>query len=130
MRCAQGRRRAVSIAFACASLGAQAAGDAVRGAAIAASRTQGLCVLCHALPGTPAVHTGTIGPSLAGVGARLSALELRDRLLAPERFNRASVMPSYSRSDGFTRVAAARRGQALLDAQQIDDVVAYLLTLQ
>jgi L-cysteine S-thiosulfotransferase len=126
----QGRRCAALLALTCTALGAHASGDAVRGAAIAASRTQGLCLLCHALPGVPAVQSGTIGPSLAGVGARLSALELRERLLAPERFNATTVMPSYGRSEGFTRVAAARRGQPLLDALQIDDVVAYLGTLQ
>jgi L-cysteine S-thiosulfotransferase len=112
------------------SLPAHAAGDAERGRAVAESRTQGLCVLCHALPGVPAVQAGTIGPSLAGVGARLSADGLRARLIAPERFNPQTVMPSYARSDGFARVAGARRGQALLQAQQIDDVVAYLETLK
>jgi len=107
-----------------------AAGDAARGAAIAASRSQGLCVLCHALPGVPEAHGGTLGPSLAGVGARLSADELRARLLAPEQFNPATVMPAYARREGFTRVASARRDQPLLDARQIDDVVAYLASLQ
>ena len=43
-------------------------GDAARGAAIAASRQQGLCVLCHALPGQAAAFQGDIGPPLAGVG--------------------------------------------------------------
>jgi L-cysteine S-thiosulfotransferase len=113
-----------------ASTTAQAASDAERGRAIAESRTQGMCVLCHALPGVPAVQAGTIGPSLAGVGARLSADELRARVVAPERFNADTVMPSYARRDGFERVAGARRGQPLLDARQIDDVVAYLMTLR
>jgi L-cysteine S-thiosulfotransferase len=113
-----------------ASSGAQGAGDATRGRVIAESRTQGLCVLCHALPGVPAAQAGTIGPNLAGIGARLSAEQLRAQLVAPQRFNAETVMPSYARSDGLTRVAAARRGQALLDAQQIDDVVAYLGTLK
>lgn len=106
------------------------AGDPVRGAAIATSRTQGLCVLCHALPGVDAVHAGTLGPSLAGVGARLSADALRERLLRPERFNPQTLMPSYGRREGFERVAAARRGQPLLDAQQVEDVVAWLGTLK
>ena len=52
---------------------AAAAGDATRGAAIVASRSQGLCVLCHALPGQAPAHQGTLGPSLDGVGARLDA---------------------------------------------------------
>lgn len=113
-----------------AALAATAAGDAQRGAAIAASRTQGLCVLCHALPGIEAAHGGTLGPNLAGVGARLTSDALRQRLVAPERFNPDTVMPAYARHEGFTRVAQARRGQPLLDAQQIEDVVAWLATLK
>jgi L-cysteine S-thiosulfotransferase len=105
-------------------------GDAARGAAVAVSRTQGLCVLCHAVPGVNPVHAGTLGPSLAGVGARLSADELRQRLVAPERFNARTVMPSYARVEGLERVAAARRGQPVLDAQQIEDVLVWLQTLK
>lgn len=109
---------------------AHAAGDAQRGAAIAASRTQGLCVLCHVLPGLPATQAGNLGPALAGVGTRLSGEALRARLVAPERFNPDTVMPAYGRTEGLTRVTASRRGQALLDAQQLDDVVAFLGTLK
>jgi sulfur-oxidizing protein SoxX len=95
-----------------------------------ASRSQGLCVLCHALPGQPAPLQGTIGPALAGVGARLVAAELRQRLLSPERFNLDTVMPSYGRTEGLQRVAVAQQGRPLLSPAQIDDVVAYLLSLQ
>jgi sulfur-oxidizing protein SoxX len=113
-----------------AAAAGELAGDAARGAAIVASRTQGLCVLCHAVPGVPAVHTGTIGPPLQGVGARLGPDALRERLLAPERFNPQTVMPAYARTDGLERVAPARRGQPILDPQQIEDVVAYLASLK
>ena len=109
---------------------AVAAGDATRGAAIVASRSQGLCVLCHALPGQPPAHQGTLGPPLAGVGARLDADALRQRLLAPERFNPDTVMPAYGRSDSLLQVAPALRGKPLLAPAQIDDVVAYLATLR
>jgi sulfur-oxidizing protein SoxX len=109
---------------------AVAAGDAQRGAAIAASRQTGLCVLCHALPGVSEQLSGTLGPDLAGVGARLSAAQLRERLLEPQRFNPDTLMPAYGHATGLRRVATARQGQPLLDAQQIDDVVAYLETLQ
>ena len=106
------------------------AGDPARGAAIVASRSQGLCVLCHAVPGTPAPLQGNLAPDLAGVGARWTADQLRERLVEPERFNPGTLMPSYRRSDGFVRVAEARRGQALFNPQQLDDVVAYLATLR
>ena len=109
---------------------AAAQGDAARGAAIAASRSQGLCVLCHALPGQPAALAGNIGPPLAGVASRLDAAALRARLLAPQRFNPDTVMPAYGRTDGLQQVAAAQRGKPLLDAAQVDGVLAWLLTLQ
>ncbi len=106
------------------------AGDATRGAAIVASRSQGLCGLCHALPGQPEHLQGTLGPPLHGVGARYSAADLRAHLLAPERFNPDTLMPAYGRSDGLVQVAPALRGKPLLAPQQIDDVVAYLASLR
>ena len=39
-------------------------------------------------------------------------------------------MPSYYRTDGLARVASQWRGQPLLSAQQIEDVVAFLRTLR
>ena len=106
------------------------AGDATRGAAIVASRSQGLCGLCHALPGQPEHLQGTLGPPLHGVGARYSTPDLRAHLLAPERFNPDTLMPAYGRSDGLVQVAPALRGKPLLAPQQIDDVVAYLASLR
>ncbi|MDT7835886.1 sulfur oxidation c-type cytochrome SoxX [Aquabacterium sp. OR-4] len=110
--------------------GGDLVGDPVRGAAIVASRSQGLCVLCHAVPGQPEAAQGNLGPPLHGVGARLTADQLRLRLEQPERFNPDTVMPSYSRSQGLRQVAAARDGQPLFSAQQLADVLAYLVRLQ
>jgi len=123
-------RRALAVALAATAAAAQAAGSAERGAAIVASRSQGLCVLCHAVPGQPEPLQGTIGPPLAGVGARMSRDELRRHVVEPERYNADTVMPSYARSAGFARVAPAWRGKPLLSAAQIDDVVAYLAGLK
>ena len=95
-----------------------------------ASRAAGLCVLCHAVPGVPASQQGSLAPPLAGAGARWSADQLRERLVAPERFNPDTLMPSFRRSTGFVRNAPARQGQAIFDAQQLEDVVAYLATLR
>jgi sulfur-oxidizing protein SoxX len=39
-------------------------------------------------------------------------------------------MPAYYRTDGLNRVASASAGQPLLSAQQVEDVVAFLLTLR
>jgi sulfur-oxidizing protein SoxX len=110
---------------------AQVDGAVARGAAIVASRSQGLCVLCHAVPGQPAHLQGSIGPPLAGVGERLDAAALRERLLVPQRFNPDTVMPAYGAPPpGLQRVAAERAGRPLLQPAQIDDVVAYLASLK
>ena len=109
---------------------AMAQGDAARGEAIALHRSQGLCVLCHALPGQNPALQGTIGPPLAGVGSRMDAATLRQRLVAPEQFNPDTVMPAYGRSTGLQQVARTHRGQPLLSDAQIDDVVAWLVTLR
>lgn len=109
---------------------AAAPGDAARGQQIVTSRSTGLCVLCHAVPGVPAVHAGTLGPSLAGVGSRFDRDGLRERLVAPERFNPLTVMPSATRTEGLKRVSAAHQGRPLLTGQQLEDVVAYLETLK
>jgi sulfur-oxidizing protein SoxX len=39
-------------------------------------------------------------------------------------------MPSYYRVDGLSRVSPAWRGKPVLSAEQIEDIVAYLATLQ
>jgi sulfur-oxidizing protein SoxX len=39
-------------------------------------------------------------------------------------------MPAYHRTEGLTRVAPAFRDKPVLNAQQIEDVVAFLLTLK
>jgi sulfur-oxidizing protein SoxX len=39
-------------------------------------------------------------------------------------------MPAYFRTEGLTRVAPSQRGKTVLTAQQIEDVVAFLVTLK
>ena len=112
------------------SPGWAASGDAGRGERIVSSRTEGLCLLCHPIPGQPDALQGTLAPPLAGAGSRHSTEALRQHLLTPERFNPATVMPSNGRSEGFNRVASPLAGKPLLTAAQIDDVVAYLVTLK
>jgi len=113
-----------------AAASAAGVGDPARGAAIVANRALSQCTLCHPAPGVPAHLRGNLAPDLAGVGARHGRDALRERLLHPERFNPDTVMPSYGRTEGLARVGPAWRGKPLLDAQQIDDVVAYLTTLR
>src|SRR6185312_6482857 len=79
---------------------------------------------------TPGRFPGTIGPDLRGVGARLTPGQMRLRLVDATRLNPDTVMPPYYRVDGLTRVADAQRGKPILTAQEIEDVIAFLATLQ
>lgn len=105
-------------------------GDATRGRAIAASRSQGLCLLCHSGPVPEERFQGNLAPDLSGAGARWNAAQLRLRLVAPQHFNPDSIMPAYYRTAGLTRVGARWQDRPILDAQQIEDVIAWLMTLR
>ena len=106
------------------------AGDATRGRAIVANRQVGLCLLCHTGPIPEERFQGNLAPDLAGAGRRWSAAQLRLRLVDARTLNPQTIMPSYHRTDGTNRVAPAFAGSPMLAAQQIEDVVAYLLTLR
>ncbi len=105
-------------------------GDAARGRAIVADRTVGLCLLCHSGPFPETPLQGNLAPNLAGAGARWSAGQLRLRLVDPSRLVPDTIMPPYYRLDHLQRVARSYEGKTILGAQQIEDVVAYLVTLK
>ena len=105
-------------------------GDAVRGRAIVANRSVGLCLLCHSGPIPEERFQGTLSPSLAGAGTRWSVGQLRLRIADAARLNADTIMPAYYRTTGLQRVAKAFDGKTLLTAEQIEDLVAYLATLK
>jgi L-cysteine S-thiosulfotransferase len=105
-------------------------GNAQRGRDIVASRKLGLCLLCHSGPIPEERFQGTLAPDLQGTGSRWSAAQLRLRLVDSRRVNAQSIMPAYHRTTGLTRVGPAWRNQPLLNAQQIEDVLAFLITLR
>lgn len=106
------------------------AGDPARGAAVVRNRETANCLICHAIPDPRERFMGEIGPPLAGVGSRLSPGQIRLRLVDPTRLNPAAVMPAYHRVEGLVNVDPRWRGQPVLTAQEIEDVVAYLATLE
>jgi sulfur-oxidizing protein SoxX len=106
------------------------AGDPARGRAIVLSRQTGLCLLCHSGPFEEERFQGNLAPDLRGAGSRWSEGQLRLRIVDSAKLNPASLMPSYYRTEGLFRVAAEYRGKPVLSAQQIEDVVAFLLSLR
>lgn len=105
-------------------------GDPARGRAIVLDRAAGNCLICHRVPVPEEPFQGDVGPDLTGVGARFGAGQIRLRLIDQSRLNPDTVMPPYYRVDGLTRVAAPFAGRPVLDAQQIEDVVAWLASLK
>jgi L-cysteine S-thiosulfotransferase len=106
-----------------------ARGDAASGRAIVLNR-QSTCLLCHSGPFPEEKFQGNLAPDLKGTGSRWSEGQLRLRLVDAAKLNAATIMPSYYRIDGLTRVAAAWRGKPILSAEQIEDVVVFLSTLR
>lgn len=112
-------------------------GDPERGLEVMVNRGLGNCIACHqvsALEEYP--FHGEVGPSLDGVGARWEEPALRGIIVNAKAVFPDSVMPSFYKVSGFTRPGNAFTGRAaegpldpLLTAQQVEDVVAYLMTL-
>lgn len=96
---------------------------------IVVDRRLGLCLLCHSGPFPEERFQGDLGPDLRGVGGRLSESQLRLKMVDAGR-KATTIMPAYHRTEGLSRVAAAYQGKPILSAEQIEDVVAYLLTLR
>jgi len=105
-------------------------GDPARGKAIVVSRQTGLCLLCHSAPLPEEKFQGTIGPDLKGAGSRYSGGQLRLRIVDSSLVDAGTIMPSYYRLEGLELVAPAFRGKTVLTAQQIEDVVAFMMTLR
>lgn len=105
-------------------------GDPERGRHIVLDRETGNCLICHRVPERQERFQGELGPDLAGVGSRLTAGQLRLRIVDQSRFNPATLMPPYYRVDRLTRVAEQFRGKPALTAQEVEDVIAYLQTLR
>lgn len=106
-----------------------ARGDAVRGRALVVERSS-TCILCHSGPFPEQKFQGDLAPDLTGSGSRASEGQIRLRLVDASRLNAATIMPSYYRIDGLSRVSTPWRGKPILSAEQIEDIVAYLVSLR
>ena len=114
-----------------------AAGDPAMGRLIM-NKGAGNCIACHQVTDLKDFpFHGEIGPPLDGVGDRWSEAELRGIVANAKVMFPDSMMPSFYRTDGFIRPGDEYTGKAaegelapLLTAQQVEDVVAYLLTLK
>lgn len=105
-------------------------GDPQRGKAIVLDRRQGNCLICHTFPIEGEPFQGELGPAMKDVGKRLSEGQIRLRLIDPMRLNPKSLMPAYYKVEGLHEVAPEYRDKPVLNAQEIEDVTAYLASLK
>ena len=102
-----------------------ASANVERGRKLLVNRQETGCVLCHVVPGLK--EGGDMGPSLVGVGARMSPEALRQRIADPRLLNPQTIMPAYFSTKGLNNVAKAYKGKTILTEQGLEDIVAYLL---
>lgn len=113
-------------------------GDPANGIKVMTTNALGNCVACHTIAALPDVQfPGNIAPPLDGVADRWSEAELRGIVANAKMTFEGSFMPAFYKTEGFIRPGAAYTGKApvgdlppILTGQQIEDVVAYLLTLK
>lgn len=104
-------------------------GNPGRGKLIVRDLERASCLICHAMPIPEEPDHGNIGPPLDGIGSRLTAPELRQRIVDPRAFNPDTIMPGYYRLADLRGVGAEWVGRTIYTAQEVEDVVAYLATL-
>ena len=107
-------------------------GDAAKGREIFLNRKQGNCLACHANSDMKdQLFHGEVGPSLDGAGTRWQEGMLRTILVnAKAVFTEQTVMPGFYSLDVGADVRKDLIGKTILEAQQIEDLVAYLKTLK
>lgn len=116
-----------------------AAGDPIEGRLVVSTKSMGNCVSCHAITelSDVAFH-GEVGPVLDGVADRWNEAELRGIVANAKMTYDGTIMPSFYKDTGYIRPGDEFTGKAatsdplppLLTAQQVEDVVAYLMTLK
>lgn len=107
------------------------AGDPVAGRAVFANRKQGNCLACHTNSdlSEESFH-GEVGPPMDGVADRWSEAELRGIVTNSKKMFEGTIMPAFYIDSGYVRPLEDFAGQSILTAQQVEDVVAYLMTLK
>lgn len=106
-------------------------GDPANGAKVFMNRKLGNCLACHAnsdMDDQP--FHGEVGPPLDGVGDRWSEAELRGIVSNSKQMFEGTIMPAFYVDSGYNRPLEQFAGKSILNAQQVEDVVAYLLTLK
>jgi sulfur-oxidizing protein SoxX len=114
-------------------------GDPARGENLIAGRKKGNCFACHEIgklmakaAANPKKYSdmGGIGPRLDGIGSRYTPGELRMLLVNSKEVFPETIMPAFYRNSGLNRVMGKFKGKTILQPQEVEDILAYLVTLK
>ncbi len=107
------------------------AGDPAKGKEWFVGRKLGNCLACHVnSDATDQSFHGEVGPPLDGVGDRWSEAELRGIITNSKQMFEGTIMPAFYKDSGYNRPLDKFEGKTILEAQQVEDIVAYLITLK
>lgn len=105
-------------------------GDPAAGKKTFINRKAGNCLTCHTAPIPEEQFHGNVAPDLTGVAGRLTEGEIRLRVVNAKIDNPESVMPAFYRTSGMQQILKGFEDKPILTAQEVEDVVAYLMTLK
>ena len=106
-------------------------GDPVRGRKLSINRKKGNCLACHAVTALKdQPYHGEVGPSLDGVADRYKPGQLRMMIVDQKKYFPETLMPAMYKVEGLHRVVKKFQGKPILTAQEVEDVLAFLLTLK
>ena len=114
-------------------------GDPAEGRKVFTTRALGNCVSCHTVAEMieDVQWHGNVGPSLDGVADRWSEADIRGIVINAKNVYDGTIMPAFYKTSGFIRPGDAFTTKPaeeplppLLTPEQIEDVVAYLMTLK
>ena len=107
------------------------AGDPVNGRKVAINRKKGNCLACHTVTILKDVpYHGEVAPTLDGVAERYQPAQLRMMIVDQKKYFPDTIMPAMYRKADLHRVAKKFQGKTILTAQEVEDVLAFLLTLK
>lgn len=109
-----------------------APGNPTEGRKAFANTRQGNCLACHQNKDlSEELFHGEVGTPLDGVAERWKPEELRAIVADSKKvFGPDTVMPGFYSLEVGVNVAKAFQGKTVLTAQQVEDIVAYLVTLK
>ena len=107
------------------------AGDAANGRKLFMNRKKGNCLACHVNTemSEQSFH-GEVGPELDGVADRYEPEGLRGMLINSKMMFEGTIMPAFYKDAGYNRTLKKFVGKTILEAQEVEDILAYLLTLK